>query len=82
MEPILEPYVIKLDQLGMEHVENVGGKNASLGEMIGKLSELGVRVPGALPPRPLPTAISSGTTGSTGVSANSWIRSMSTTSMH
>jgi pyruvate, water dikinase len=42
----LEPYVIKLDQLGMQHVEVVGGKNASLGEMISNLSELGVSVPG------------------------------------
>ncbi len=38
--------VIWLDKLGMEHVERVGGKNASLGEMISKLSALGVRVPG------------------------------------
>lgn len=30
----------------MEDVDIVGGKNASLGEMIGKLSELGVSVPG------------------------------------
>src|SRR5690606_41823603 len=30
----------------MEHVDMVGGKNASLGEMIGKLGEVGVRVPG------------------------------------
>jgi len=42
----LEPYVIRLDQLGMQDVEIVGGKNASLGEMIGNLAELGVRVPG------------------------------------
>jgi pyruvate,water dikinase len=42
----LEPYVIKLDELGMHDVEVVGGKNASLGEMIGNLSKLGVSVPG------------------------------------
>jgi len=42
----LEPYVIKLDELGMNDVETVGGKNASLGEMIGNLSNLGVTVPG------------------------------------
>jgi len=42
----LEPYVIRLDQLGMRDVETVGGKNASLGEMISNLAELGVRVPG------------------------------------
>jgi pyruvate,water dikinase len=42
----LEPYVIELERLGMEDIELVGGKNASLGEMIGKLGELGVSVPG------------------------------------
>ena len=42
----MEPYVIKLDQLGMNDVETVGGKNASLGEMISNLGSLGVAVPG------------------------------------
>jgi pyruvate, water dikinase len=42
----LEPYVIKLEELGMVDVETVGGKNASLGEMISNLSSLGVSVPG------------------------------------
>jgi len=42
----LEPYVIGLDQLGMGDVETVGGKNASLGEMISNLASLGVDVPG------------------------------------
>jgi len=42
----LEPYVIKLAELGMKDVEIVGGKNASLGEMIANLSNLGVTVPG------------------------------------
>ncbi|MDH3614117.1 MAG: phosphoenolpyruvate synthase [Gammaproteobacteria bacterium] len=42
----MEPYVIKLAELGMKDVEIVGGKNASLGEMIGNLSGLGVTVPG------------------------------------
>ena len=42
----MEPYVIKLAELGMNDVETVGGKNASLGEMIGNLSGLGVSVPG------------------------------------
>jgi pyruvate,water dikinase len=42
----LNPYVIKLEELGMNDVEVVGGKNASLGEMIGNLSNLGVSVPG------------------------------------
>ncbi len=38
--------VIWLDKLGMDDVDRVGGKNASLGEMISKLSALDVRVPG------------------------------------
>jgi len=42
----LEKYVIKLNELGMDDVEIVGGKNASLGEMISNLSNLGVSVPG------------------------------------
>jgi pyruvate, water dikinase len=42
----LEPYVIKLEELGMVDVETVGGKNASLGEMISNLSNLDVSVPG------------------------------------
>ena len=42
----MEPYVIELEKLGMEDIELVGGKNASLGEMIGKLGKLGVSVPG------------------------------------
>ena len=42
----MEPYVIELDKLGMQDIERVGGKNASLGEMISKLGELGVQVPG------------------------------------
>ena len=42
----MEPYVLKLEELGMEDVEIVGGKNASLGEMISNLSDLGVSVPG------------------------------------
>lgn len=35
-----------LATLGMNDLERVGGKNASLGEMISQLSELGIRVPG------------------------------------
>ncbi|WP_413738971.1 phosphoenolpyruvate synthase [Sodalis sp. RH21] len=37
--------VLWYDQLGMHDVERVGGKNASLGEMITHLSALGVSVP-------------------------------------
>jgi pyruvate, water dikinase len=39
-------YVIPFEQLGMRDVDSVGGKNASLGEMIGALAKLGVQVPG------------------------------------
>ena len=39
-------YVIRFEQLGMRDVETVGGKNASLGEMIRALGALGIRVPG------------------------------------
>jgi len=42
----LEPYVVPLDALGMGDVDRVGGKNASLGEMIANLSAAGVTVPG------------------------------------
>jgi pyruvate, water dikinase len=42
----LTAYVIPFEQLGMRDVERVGGKNASLGEMISALAPLGVRVPG------------------------------------
>jgi len=38
--------VIALDHLRMSDVEHVGGKNASLGEMISQLAEAGIRVPG------------------------------------
>ncbi len=38
--------VIWFEKLGMDDVERVGGKNASLGEMISNLTAVGVRVPG------------------------------------
>jgi pyruvate, water dikinase len=41
----LSAYVIPFTELGMHDVERVGGKNASLGEMISHLSRLGVKVP-------------------------------------
>jgi len=40
------PYVLGFEELRMTDVERVGGKNASLGEMISQLSKAGVRVPG------------------------------------
>jgi pyruvate, water dikinase len=39
-------YTAPLGQLRMADVERVGGKNASLGEMISQLSGAGIRVPG------------------------------------
>src|SRR5690348_6183356 len=39
-------YVIPFERLGRHDVETVGGKNSSLGEMIGSLAQAGVRVPG------------------------------------
>ena len=39
-------YVMWFDELRMADVSSVGGKNASLGEMISQLSDAGVRVPG------------------------------------
>ncbi|ROT45264.1 phosphoenolpyruvate synthase [Pusillimonas sp. NJUB218] len=39
-------YVVPFEQLRMTDVDSVGGKNASLGEMISQLAGAGVRVPG------------------------------------
>jgi pyruvate, water dikinase len=41
----MEPQIIWFKQLGIDDIDTVGGKNASLGEMIGNLSGLGIRVP-------------------------------------
>ena len=40
-----EHYVIPFERLRMTDVDQVGGKNASLGEMISQLASVGVRVP-------------------------------------
>ncbi len=45
-EITLVEYVVSLDTLGVHDVEHVGGKNASLGEMISNLAGAGVSVPG------------------------------------
>ncbi len=42
----MDSYVVPLERVGIGDIEIVGGKNASLGEMIGGLSDAGVRVPG------------------------------------
>src|SRR4051794_9436764 len=39
-------YVASFEDLRMADVDSVGGKNASLGEMISQLAGAGVRVPG------------------------------------
>jgi pyruvate, water dikinase len=38
--------LLDLDQVGIDDIDLVGGKNASLGEMIRNLGQLGVQVPG------------------------------------
>jgi pyruvate,water dikinase len=42
----LTGYTQPFGRLGLADIDTVGGKNASLGEMIGKLGQTGVRVPG------------------------------------
>lgn len=45
--------ILWFDQLGMKDVPRVGGKNASLGEMVRSLSPAGVRIPDTV----LPTTV-------------------------
>jgi pyruvate,water dikinase len=45
-DPGGQPNIIGFEDLSMRDVERVGGKNASLGEMIRNLAGAGVRVPG------------------------------------
>ncbi len=42
----MQDYIIDFKQLRMQDVGKVGGKNASLGEMVSQLSTAGVQVPG------------------------------------
>ena len=42
----MNPYVIPFEKLKSKDIEVVGGKNASIGEMISRLAGLGVSVPG------------------------------------
>ena len=46
LAPLATALVALFEQLRMSDVEVVGGKNASLGEMISQLAAAGVRVPG------------------------------------
>ena len=46
---VLEPnYVIPFSNLGIKDIDMVGGKNASLGEMISNLHASGIRIPNAV----------------------------------
>ncbi len=45
-QPLATALVVPFEALRMSDVESVGGKNASLGEMISQLAASGVRVPG------------------------------------
>lgn len=65
--------VLWYNQLGMHDVERVGGKNASLGEMITHLSELGVSVPNGLRQRRRSLTISLRRAVSTNESMSCWI---------
>lgn len=42
----MNQHIAWLHELGMADLDKVGGKNASLGEMISQLAKLGIRVPG------------------------------------
>jgi pyruvate, water dikinase len=44
IHPVSE-YVLSFDEVGLADIERVGGKNASIGEMLRSLTQLGVRVP-------------------------------------
>src|SRR5688572_20680 len=46
VEQALTQHVLWLHELRLSDLAQVGGKNSSLGEMIGNLSQLGVSVPG------------------------------------
>ena len=41
----MEKYVVKLTDIQKQDIEHVGGKNASLGELLNNLDQLGIRVP-------------------------------------
>src|ERR1051325_5472732 len=39
-------FIVPLHQVGLEDIDSVGGKNASLGEMLQHLVPLGINIPG------------------------------------
>ncbi|GIT54254.1 MAG: hypothetical protein Ct9H300mP16_14140 [Pseudomonadota bacterium] len=50
--------ILSLDQVSMSDVARVGGKNASLGELISRLSSAGIQVPGGFAVTPVRTTTS------------------------
>ena len=42
-------YILPLNRVGMKDLPKVGGKNASLGEMLQNLTSQGIKVPMVLP---------------------------------
>ncbi|MDQ0674725.1 hypothetical protein QFZ36_002286 [Pseudarthrobacter siccitolerans] len=50
--------VLWFSELGLKDLDRVGGKNASLGEMVQNLSFAGVLVPDGLQQQRMPTAAS------------------------
>ena len=61
---MVESQVLWFEEIGMGDVPRVGGKNASLGELIQSLKTQGVRVPDGFATTPPPTGRSSTRTGS------------------
>jgi hypothetical protein len=61
----MSEYIVPFESVGRDDIETVGGKNASLGEMIGALSEEGIDVPGGFA---ITAAVSWPTTASVSVS--------------
>jgi pyruvate, water dikinase len=45
-EEVMKQYIRNFDKLGLKDIGLVGGKNASLGELISELAGEGIRVPG------------------------------------
>ncbi len=41
----VNPYILPLDKVGINDIDRVGGKNASLGEMLQNLTVLGINIP-------------------------------------
>ena len=41
----MEKYIYALDEVSLDDISTVGGKNASLGEMIQHLTSLGINIP-------------------------------------